>query len=76
MTRYEQIQTERRQAEAALDRIYQPIDYAVLRVDTASHVRRFGGRCAVRVEQPHVPITPDAVLHAVEAVRQSKDRGS
>ena len=77
MTLYEQIRAEKRTARMALDRIYQPLDYAVRRVDTTSHVRRAFGRCAVRVHKPTGPaMAPDAVLQAVETVRQSKDRGS
>lgn len=76
MTLYEQIQYEKQIAKAALDRIYQPLPYAVPRVIIQRPNRAFG-KCAVRVEKPKGPsIAPDAVLQAVETVRQSKDRGS
>lgn len=75
MTLYDQIQAEKRAARVALDRIYQPLDYAVMRVNLRGPNRAFG-KCAVRVQQAVPMIAPDAVLQAVEAVRQSKDRGS
>lgn len=75
MTLYEQIQAVQRGARVALDRIYQPLDYAVPRVVITRPNRAFG-KCAVRVQRPNTPVAPDAVLQAVECVRQSKDRGS
>ena len=75
MTIYDQIQTEQQAAIAALDRIYQPLEYAVPRVSLKGPNRAFG-TCAVRVHEPTPMVAPDAVLHAVAAVRQSKDRGS
>lgn len=77
MTLYEQIQIEQQIARVNLDRIYQPLDYTMKRVDVTPRVTRAFGKCAVRVQKPTGPsVAPDAVLHAVEAVRQSKDRGS
>ena len=75
MTLYEQYLADLRGLHAAHNRIYQPLDYAVPRV-VIDRPRRIAGRCAVRVQKPTVPVTVDAVLTAVEAVRQTKDRGS
>ena len=76
MTMYEQIWAEQRAATAALDRIYQPLDYAVMRVDVAPRAKRIAGQCAVRVQKPIVPVASDAVMRSAQTVRQSKDRGS
>ena len=76
MTLYAQVWAEYRGAVAALDRIHQPLEYAVPRVDLRGPNRRRGYKCAGRVEIPTVPVAPDTVMQAVELVRQTKDRGS
>ena len=73
MTLYEQHWAEVARAKAALNRLYQPLDYAVMRVSLPQPDRRRG---VVRIWRPRVPIAPDAVLCAVEDARQTKDRGS
>lgn len=78
MTLYEQIQRARLTARIVEDIYHPPIDRTVMLVDVRPRVRRLGGKCAVRVQRPTLthPMAPDAVLQAVETVRQSKDRGS
>lgn len=76
MTLYEQVQRERLTARIVEDLYNPPIHKTAMLVDLRSHVRRFNGRCAVRVQKPLTPVAPDAVLQAVDSVRQSKDRGS
>ena len=73
MTLYEQDRAVLARAKAAHDRLCQPLEYAVMRVSLPQPDRRRG---MVRIERPRVPIAPDAVLRAVEDVRQVKDRGS
>ena len=76
MTIYDQLQRERLTARIVEDIYNPPLERTVMLVYLRPRVRRFGGRCAVRVQKPETPMTPEAVLHAVAAVRQSKDRGS
>lgn len=76
MTLYEQLQREHLTARIVEDIYNPPIDKTALLVDLRPRVRRFGGRCGVRVQQLRNPVAPDAVLTAVAVVRQSKDRGS
>ena len=77
MTLYEQIQRERLTARIVEDMHNPPIEKTVMLVDLRPRVHRAFGQCAVRVLHQSTPMVgPDAVLHAVEAVRETKDRGS
>lgn len=75
MTIYEQIRAEAQAYKVIRDMAAQPLDYAVKRVDTQRPGRAVR-RVSIRIEMPRQSMQPDAVLHAVDAVRQSKDRGS
>lgn len=76
MTLYEKYQRHRLTTQIVEDIYNPPIAKTVLLVDLRPRVDRRRGRCAVRVQRPTVPMAPDAVMHAVAAVRQTKDRGS
>ena len=76
MTLYEHLQRERITARILEDIYAPPIHKTVMLVDLRGPNRIRGSKCAVRVQKLNTPVAPEAVLHAVAAVRQSKDRGS